>query len=400
MLLVSTGRRHVPIHEPSGYLYTIDLESQQVLQRSYIIEPAYRELDNNPRGGMRGSKGIAIREDQIALSNHSMIFRYDPKWDLLGVITHPSCAGIHDITYQNDTLWVTSARSDLLIQFDLSGRWMRHFYVRDPSEALEAIGWKAPVLLTTAEIVNGKIDFRDPRTHELEVYNRAHINGVCVLSNGDILVSLGLLAGSARVNLLRAKVFLARLGVWDSLLKMNRTVRNAMGMKRDIHTDLVVQPAKGQSVVLRIASDGAHALSLVFPSMTVPSHSLLALPDNTAIYLNTTAGTVNHFQPYTGEILSSMKVTDGFLRGVVRLYDGTLVLGSMGELITYDVLLGRVLSRMVITTDPNESVYDIKILPSNFNSPPPSLIDNFKEAVGVSAETIIKDHLELPLLNV
>jgi hypothetical protein len=56
-LLVSTVRRHTPSDEPSGYIYAVDLEKSQVVQRSSIIEPAYREVDDNPRGGMRGSKG-------------------------------------------------------------------------------------------------------------------------------------------------------------------------------------------------------------------------------------------------------------------------------------------------------------------------------------------------------
>ena len=95
--LISTVRRHTPPEEPSGYIYLVDYAARQVVQRCSIIEPAFREEDDNPRGGMRGGKGISVRPDQIALANFSRIVRYDPQWNILGEISHPSCAGIHDI---------------------------------------------------------------------------------------------------------------------------------------------------------------------------------------------------------------------------------------------------------------------------------------------------------------
>ena len=133
-LIVSTVRRHTPSNEPSGYIYAVDWDARQILRRCSIVEPAYREVDDNPRGGMRGSKGIAARPDQIALANYSMIFRYDPQWNLLGVITHPSCAGIHDILYDGITLWAASARTDMLVQFDLQGNLLQYHYLPRASE--------------------------------------------------------------------------------------------------------------------------------------------------------------------------------------------------------------------------------------------------------------------------
>ena len=76
-LIVSTIRRKCPPTQPSGYIYIIDLEKEAVIQQSNIVEPAFREVDDNPRGGLRGGKGIAVRDDQIAIANFSMIFRYD-----------------------------------------------------------------------------------------------------------------------------------------------------------------------------------------------------------------------------------------------------------------------------------------------------------------------------------
>ncbi|GAF68845.1 unnamed protein product, partial [marine sediment metagenome] len=171
-LLVSTVRRHTSATDPSGYLYVVDLDRKRAVQRSRIIEPPYHEFDTNLRGGMRGCKGIAIREDQVVISNYSVIFRYDPEWNLLGTFAHPSCAGIHDIMFQGETLWVTSARTDILMQFSFSGELLQHYYLREPSLALEDLRWKPTLLLQPDQILMGSINFLDPRTYDFGEYDR------------------------------------------------------------------------------------------------------------------------------------------------------------------------------------------------------------------------------------
>ena len=65
----------------------------------------------------------------------------------------------------------------------------------EPSPATDALKWKPPILFGGDQIQEGVIDFRDPCTHEKETFDRAHINSVCVLPNGDMLVSMGFVLG-------------------------------------------------------------------------------------------------------------------------------------------------------------------------------------------------------------
>lgn len=399
-LLVTSIRRHTPYTEPSGYIYLIEAEKCRVLQRSIMNEPAYREVDTNPRGGMRGSRGVSVREDQIAIANASVIYRYDPQWNLLGIISHPSAAAIHDVLFDGDTLWATAARNDLLLQFDLSGNLLQHYYLRDPSPATRALQWKPPVILRPEQVMRGAIEFRDPRTHEEETYDRAHVNSVCRLADGSLLASMGLVLGTKFSTLLYIKSRLVKAGVWPTLLAVNRGLRSALGMKKNMHSDLLVQPARARSAVVRIAPDGAHRLVLSLDGATVPSHSLLALHDQTAIYLNTTTGEVVHFQPQNGKILSVTKVTDGFLRGVTQLNERTLLMGSKRELITFDLHSLKVTSTQEITQDPNESVYDIKILPPHFQTPPASFAEHFRSLMGFTSEELPRYQYQLPKLRV
>ena len=398
ILLASTVRRHIPANEPSGYLYAIDLEQEKILKKCSIVEPVFRQLDDNPRGGMRGSKGIAIRTDQLALANFSMVLRYDPQWNLLGVITHPSCAGIHDILFQEDSLWVCSARTDFLHQFDLQGNILQSFYLREPSPAIAKLKWRPERLLKPSQMRAGHTDFRNPTTHEKESYDRAHVNSVGVLSNGDVLVSLGFVFGGEFATMLRLKKRLIKWGAWSALRAANRQVRNTLGLaEKNMDNNLVVKPIKAQSDVVRLSPDGPHELCLELPDMTAPSHSLLVLPDDSAIYLNTSAGEVVHFNPSTRQILSSTKVTDGFLRGVTSLDERCLLLGSRGELIRFNLPSLKTEGRIMLTEDANEAVYDVKVLPPHYALPPDSLERHFEQMVGTTAEEVIRGGYNLQL---
>jgi hypothetical protein len=386
--LITTIRRHTPFTEPSGYIYVLDAKNQQVLQRSDMIEPAYREVDTNPRGGMRGSRGISVEGDRIAIANASVVYLYNPQWNLQGIISHPSAAAIHDIHFHGGTLWAAAARNDLLMQFDLNGRLLNHYYLRKPSPGTRALNWQPRILLTPETVRNGAIEFRDPRTHDEETYDHAHANSLCFLPNGDMLASLGLVLNTSFSTLLRIKARLVRAGVWPRLLAANRQIRTALRLKKNVHSDLVLQPARAKSAVFRIAPDGAHDLVLALSGATVPSHSLLALPDETVIYLNTTAGSVVHFSPETGQVQSETRITEGFLRGVAPFANGKFLMGSKNEVITFDVNGLKVIDTFKISEDKNESVYDIKALPDHFDMPPESFEDHFVQSTGLKGEDL------------
>lgn len=390
-LLITTVCRNTPHTQPSGYIYLIDLENQRVLQRSVLIEPPYRALETNPRGGMRGGKGISIRPDRLAIANSAAVFHYDPAWNLLGVFSHPSCSAIHDIAFQGDTLWVTSARTDLLFQFDLTGALLNHYNLRQPSPALDRLGWKPPQLLSREQILQGKIDFRNPKTHDELTFDRAHVNSVCFLSSDQVLVSLGQIVNADLAITLRLKVLLMRLGLWPGILSANRRLSSFLKLKKDLHSDLVVRPAKARSAVVRISPDGAHQLCLEITEVNTPSHSLLVLPDDSALYLNTHLGHVVHFDPQNGQIRSSTKVTDGFLRGLAALPDRTYVMGSKGELIIFDLNACQVINSFKFTADPKESVYDAKVLPPHYALPPASFEEHFLRSTNQSAADFLRN---------
>ncbi len=399
-LLITTIRRNTPPTVPSGKIYLVDAEKQQVLQQSEMIEPAFREVDTNPRGGMRGGRGIAVGNGEIAIANASVIFRYDTHWNLRGIISNPSMAAIHDVMYDDESIWATSARNDLVFQYNLDGTLLRHFYLRDSSPATRALKWEPTPLLQPEGVREGAIEFRDPRTHSEETYDHAHVNSICRLEDGRLLVSMGLVLNSGFSTLLRIKSGLVKAGWWPSLLSVNRAIRSALRMKKNPHSDLVVQPARARSAIIELCPDGSHNLTLRLEGVTVPSHSLLALPDGSAAYLQTTSGEVVHFDPQTGRILSATPITDGFLRGATRLPSDLLALGSKRELLTFDLKKRRLAERLDISQDANESIYDIKILPEDFDNPPKAFEERFQQAAGFPSSELHTHQYVIPTAEI
>jgi hypothetical protein len=388
-MIVTTTKRHVGPDEPSGYIYVVDLERGMVLQRSQIIEAPFRERDSNPRGGLRGAKGIAVREDQIAIANPSLIFRYDPAWNLLGTITHPSCAAIHDIALQGDALWVTSSRTDALFQFDLDGRLIQHDYLRVSTRKIKGLAWDAPPSLGEGQLIEGGIDFRDPSTHRAEVYDRAHVNSVCILPQGERLVSLGQVISGRYAGWVRVKNVLIRHNVWPWMLDVNRRISAALHLRKDMHSDLIARPAKAYSAVVRFSPDGDSAVPLIVPDVTAPCHTLLPLFDGTVIYLNTNSGSVVRFDPIDGEVISTIRVTQGFLRGAAPIDEKTLVVGSGTSLLVYGLDERRVAARIRLSPEANEFTFAIAPLPAHFSLPPESFRRHLADSTGHSAEELL-----------
>jgi hypothetical protein len=382
-LLITTTCRKTNHDEPSGHLYVLDLDKWEIVQRGSIIEPPYRDLDPNPRGGFRGGKGIAIYDDQIILANTVAIFRFDQTWNLLRVISHPSCSGIHDILLDsNNHLWVTSARNDILFKFDIEGNLLEYFYFRQNHPNQPMLQWAQPPILNNKDIANGKTDFRDPRTHEISAHDSVHVNSISQHPDGSILVSLGLVVGKKFSSLMKIKDSLSRVGLWSLIIRINQMISRVFFLKKDRHSDLVLQPAKGKSVIIRLLPSGAMTSCLAIENVNVPSHSVLASSDGTAVYLNTTIGNIIHFDPENGSVISSTNVSNKFLRGVWRITDDDIIVGSQNRLLCFNMKTLTINKEINLSENKHEAVFAIHEFPERFDLPPKSFESHLGRFIG------------------
>jgi hypothetical protein len=348
---------------------TFNIEKKKILQESAIIEPPYREADPNPRGGFRGLKGISFYEGYVAIANASTIFLYDKNWNPLKYIWHPSCSGIHDIEFHNNRIWVTSSRNDLLFCFDLNGEISKYHDLRQHREITAFSKHPIRPFINKSNVFRGKINFRDPRTHDNVVTDMLHVNSLAFLNNGEVLISCGLLRVINNYSLhilnnqLKNSFFSCLLPIYQRLSNNAKSAHSTT--KRFINS-------QSYSLILKMPRSGDWSSNLIISDCTVPSHSIRILRNNTAIYLNSTSGEIIHFDPYHQIILSSTKIGKTFLRGARELSDNTLLIGDNNEIIHFNLLNKQILSRTTISDSSSEAIFDINLLPDYFTLPPKS----------------------------
>jgi hypothetical protein len=338
-----------------------------------MIEPPHLEADPNPRGGMRGAKGIAAVGDTVFLANASVVYRFDSSWRVRGTISHPSCAYIHDIIWHDNSLWVASCCNDLVFRFDLEGRILEACNIRGYPEVCRTLNWHAPERFTTNDILTGAIDFRDPRTHRSEEHDGAHINSLCFLPNGDLLVLLGLIWTRRWAAQLTLKSYLKRWGLWGPVVAGIRPLLRLLPLPQASRGDLGKTLTTGSAAVLRIRAAGDPQIVWVLPHTRMPTHSLLPRPDGTVLLNDTSAGCIIHLDPESGVVRARIKVTDEFLRGICPVGERRVLVGSQRDVLLVDLEQQRVLNRLRLTDNPNVSVYDIKMLPPGFQRLPKEL---------------------------
>jgi len=383
-LLISTTNRHVPIDQPTGYIFTYDFASGQVIQKSIINEPPFLKENPNPRGGLRGLKGLSLYQNQIGFVNSSTIFVYDKNWTPIRNFFHPSCASMHELAITEEGVWVTSTGNDLLFLFDHQGELIRFFDVRRMGKILEKTGWVTRPFLSKEDVENGKINFRDPRTHDMVITDKAHINSVFSLEDGSVLISLGLLKNSNFSRLLSLKSKLVQAGIWKWVLSINSYLRkNFFKAVSESKGEMLIQPATGISAVVKVSKSGEFTPILQFGGSSVPSHSVRLLKNGTGIYLNSTAGELINFDLNSGNILFTDQVGSKFLRGARQLSDGTLVMGDGNHFVHYDIENKKIIQKIKFTDEPAPSAFDFCELPDDFEIPPASFPDHHKKFMPV-----------------
>ncbi|MBI2757931.1 MAG: hypothetical protein HYX49_04555 [Chloroflexi bacterium] len=387
ILLISTIHRHAPPEACSGYLYIVNPDSDQVLRQIPGIEPPFREADLNPRGGMRGLRGISLYGGEIAIANYSSIACFDRQWDLTKILTNPVCAGIHDISLEADGVWASSSANDLLLKLDFQGNITDYYSLRDQRKLLRSLQMDPGSLNSSA--LSGRIDFRDRSNFNTETYDHLHINSFAQTPDGGLLISLGWIVNRQFGFLLMLKAWFIRIRLWDHVISFNRKLRVLLGVQKQMLTELIVRPVRGKSALLRFTRRGKAEIMLSFHEAFVPSHSVFILKNGMAIYLYTTRGEVIHFDPKNGRVLSKTHVTEEFLRGVAELGNDLLVLGAGTDLLFFNLLEHRVVKQIHLSDMKPEAIFSIQTLPPEFELPPINLAEKVGKISGYYGNKVV-----------
>jgi hypothetical protein len=387
-LIVSTNHRGVHHDDTSGWLYVINLENGEILRKTAGIEPPFRQLDTNPRGGMRGMRGISILNGELAVANYSAVFFFDLHWNLTRAFSHPAVSAIHEILYGEDGLWVTSTANDLLVKYALSGILSEYYLVRDQVDLMRTMHGTTKRNLRTLDILNPDTDFRQRSYFNSDKYDRTHLNSLALTQDGHLLLSLGLIVSPRYSLLMYIKTMMLKIGLWNIFLKVNRTLRRILGFKKQLHSDLVIPPAMERSAIVKFDRIKTWDIILQFVTAHNPSHTIRTLRDGTCVYLDTSTGSLVHFD-ISGFIHSKTVIGDSFLRGLLELPNGQLVVGSGNSLLFFDLSEMKVIHSIKFSEKPHETVFDVQLLPDEFELPPESLEFITGRILGYEGERIL-----------
>lgn len=327
-VVITTTVRSAQAGQVGGYLRVLDLERGRVSFVAPMPDSLYQHVDPNPRGGLRGGRGVAAHGDRLVIGNAERMFVFDPDWKLTDDITHPLMANIHELHADDRGLWVTATGCDALLLIGWDGTLQDFWSFRDNDQLVEELGFPR-----SSPPLDPSQDYRDPRrrgrTHTI------HINAVTRASEG-LLVSFGRMHG-------------------------------------------FFEPDGGESVIVRLMDDAprlaAASASIVDrrPAPGMPNHNV-AEESDLVILNDSNRGVLVAHDWRRGEEQRAVMIpgNPSFARGLARLGPSLWLVGSQAPLAIYAVDLEqrKIVDTYLLGGVENETVYGICPLPDSFGDPP------------------------------
>ncbi len=361
--IVTTVVRHADSRHASGFLRLVDLETGRIRWRRGMPESAYRRYDSNPRGGLRGARGVSIHGDRLVVATSEQLLVFDRSWSLVGEITQPWFGGIHDILAEADGIWVTCTSADLLVKVSWSGEILADWEWRRDATLRQAIG------LRSVPPVDRRLDYRDPETMRTDVRNTVHLNGVARCPQG-LLLSFGRVLSPRAYRAARRR---------STAGKLASALGLAARTSRPRSLDAPSRVAGSSALIVLLEESGSTRILRRSEGTSVPMHNVawvndkLIFNDSNRGALIATAGgdTADRSVPIPG--------SPSFARGLAHCCDEVFLVGSQAPLALYrvDLATSTITATIPLHGQKHESVYAICLLPPSFcrASPPSTGLD-------------------------
>ena len=340
MRLIATTvvRESIVGRQRTGYVYDVDWEARGVRRRFPIPEPRYPQTDLNPRGGVRGGRGVVVTRHGIVVANYDTLLRYDDDWNLLEDFSHPLFVGMHEIDWDGGHLWTTSTAIDAVLKVKLDGEVEVAWDPHAPTFASRLGLRKRP------HVVDGSVDYR---IGDQPLLDRCHINSVSHF-DGSMIVNCGLLS--------KPKPRSVRL--------LERARAHAQQATRRPEHAKEARPRSGRGLVLRLDGRGTVDVLLELPSVEFPTHNGQLLDDARVALNDSTKNTLRIFRARDAMQLQSIEVPGVWLRGLQPVDASRLFVGSApASIVLVDLERNRIVDRVQLSEDPNEAVHGLTICP-------------------------------------
>jgi hypothetical protein len=346
----------------SGFFRVVDLEDGRTLLTEPVPESRWRSADPNPRGGLRGAKGISVVDDRLVVGNTDSLFVIDSAWAGVAELTHPFTGSIHDVLAEDDLIWVTCTNADLLLKLAWDGT------------ELDRWSWRADAALVASFGLGGLptfdpgVDYRNPLELQSGVHNAVHLNAVARVPEG-LLLSFGRVLGRAEIRRRRIRAVPGRLAAQLGFQKPFPTKPTALPTTQ-------LPGSSGAIVLLHETGDrlaGARAeLLLRVEDILVPNHNVVGT-ESSLVYCDSNGSRLVAVDRTTGAERAAVAIPGdpAFVRGLARLADDVYLVGSQAPLALHavDLARGEIAASYELDGADNESVYAVCPLPPVFADP-------------------------------
>ncbi|NBD11328.1 MULTISPECIES: hypothetical protein [Corallococcus] len=361
-LLVTSIVRISGTGESSGFVRWVSTGQRRVLKTWPIQESRFRQFDLNPRGGLRGGRGIGSTEERLVIAMTDRLYVFDRQWNQVGELTHPLFGEVHDILVEPDGVWVTATASDALLKIGWDGKLLRSWSWRKDPVLAEALGlgaWAGEA---------AEVDYRDPRQLPA-LYDFVHINGVARAPEG-LLLSFGFVASAA------TRRFQSMLGLPGRLLQgMGIDTPMARPSRMFAMRFLGARYSSSTWLGVLLPDEGPARIVTRKEGVKIPNHNLLWHEDS--LVFNDTHSSQLVRQAVDGSWRRQVSVPGkpAFARGLAPLDGQRFIVGSQCPAALYELDLGTERSELLCALSDNvhECVYAVHAVPDTFGEPPDQL---------------------------
>jgi hypothetical protein len=336
VIATTVVRESIKGKQKTGWIYDVDWASGRVAYKLPVPDPLFPESDDNPRGGVRGGRGVAVTRDGIVVANYDTLYRYDDDWNVVSSFSHQLLVGTHEIEWDGDHLWVSATGIDAVLKLTLEGEVEVAWDPHAPEIAASLGIWTRPHAL------DGSVDYR---RREAPLLDNCHINGVS-RRNGGTIVNCGLVRQPK-----------------PKLVKTRERLVRKLG--RELPAWLEWTPKRPpRSLVVRLNGTADAEILVELGSDGFPSHNGQLLDEHRVVVNDSSNNRLRVFRIDDGREERSVAIPGTWLRGLEPISPTHVLVGSAPATICLvDPESGSIEEQIQLSDNPNEAVHGLTLCP-------------------------------------
>lgn len=340
-LVATTVIRHSVVgQEATGQLLVIDWKRGEIERAMPVPLPKHPNSNANPRGGLRGGRGVKFWQGLCYVANYDTVYVYGRDWEQIGEISHPLATDIHEIDIDTEGLWLSCSRYDLIIKLSFDGDLLAHWHISNAPELMQRLQIRVPPL---------PLD-HDYREHLPGGLDRTHLNSVQCQPDGSLIIHLGKVPPQD----------LLHRGL-RRLLPSPGFDAHRLGRLRRKFYDWAHGSA---SYVIRLSGPNLSHFEILasYPALR-PNHNGRLLDDGRVAVASERKALVVS-ESGTGRVLHHIPLPAKWVRGLTQIGPQRVLVGvAPCAVLEVDLAEGRIRRQLALSDHPHEALHGLAVVP-------------------------------------